>query len=145
MDLPLSTRRRAAPSTRGTSSPRAARGPAGDVDFFGVVPKASGRDAKLPLGDVGGGVEQEEPDPAEALAGADGAVATCILAIAACIQAANMCMHMHMCIQAATLFISRRRATAAGRRGRECTGRAQRDVWWAELGRRRPVRSYDGR
>ena len=71
MHLPLSTSRRAQPSSRGSSGPRAAPGPAGDVDFFGIS-KAGGRDAKLPVGDAGGDVGQEESDPAEALAGADG-------------------------------------------------------------------------
>ena len=67
-------------------------------------------------------------------------------AAAICIQAASKCIQaVAMCVQAETLCISRRRATAAGRRGRECTGRARRNVWRAELGRRRPVRSYDGR
>ena len=69
--LALGIRSRAGPSSRGTSGPRAAPGPAGDVDFFGIS-KAGGRDAKLPFGDAGGDVGQEEPDPAEALAGAEG-------------------------------------------------------------------------
>ena len=71
MHLPLSTSRRAQPSSRGPSGPRAAPGPAGDVDFFGIS-KAGGDDAKLPVGDTGGDVGEEESDPAEALAGADG-------------------------------------------------------------------------
>ena len=71
--LALGIRSRAGPSSRSTSGPRAAPGPAGDVDFFGIgVSKPGGRDAKLPFGDAGGDVGQEEPDPAEALAGADG-------------------------------------------------------------------------
>ena len=71
--LALGIRSRAGPSSRSTSGPRAAPGPAGDVDFFGIgVSKAGGRDAKLPFGDAGGDLGQEEPDPAEALAGAEG-------------------------------------------------------------------------
>lgn len=71
--LALGIRSRAGPSSRSTSGPRAARGPAGDVDFFGIgVSKPGGRDAKLPFGDASGDVGQEEPDPTEALAGADG-------------------------------------------------------------------------
>ena len=71
--LALGIRSRAGPSSRSTSGPRAAPGPAGDVDFFGIgVSKPGGRDAKLPFGDAGGDVGQEEPDPAEALAGAEG-------------------------------------------------------------------------
>ena len=71
--LALGIRSRAGPSSRSTSGPRAAPGPAGDVDFFGIgVSKPGGRDAKLPFSDAGGDVGQEEPDPAEALAGAEG-------------------------------------------------------------------------
>lgn len=71
--LALGIRSRTGPSSRSTSSPRAAPGPAGDVDFFGIgVSKAGGPDAKLPFGDAGGDLGQEEPDPAEALAGAEG-------------------------------------------------------------------------
>lgn len=72
--LALGIRSRAESSTRGSSGPRAARGvPTGEVDFFGIgTSKPGGRAARLPVGDAGGDLGTKEPDPFEALAGADG-------------------------------------------------------------------------
>ena len=74
--LALGIRSRAGSSPRGSSGPRAARGvPTGEVDFFGIgTSKPGGRAARLPVGDApsGGDLGTKEPDPLEALAGADG-------------------------------------------------------------------------
>ena len=74
--LALGIRSRGGSSTRGSSGPRAARSvPTGEVDFFGIgTSKPGGRAARLPVGDAPsrGDLGTKEPDPLEALAGADG-------------------------------------------------------------------------